>query len=289
METTQLIAQILINGLTVGSFYILMALGFTLIFGILRLVNFAHGEFYMLGAFGVYWLTTQMGMPFFPSLALSAIGVSLIGAVVERVVFAPIRTREMSMMMSALGLQIVIQGVMAVYQGTESLSISAPVDGILKTQWFVFPYERLVVIAAAIIVLLGFYFFIRFTRLGQALRAVAQDPEAAAMQGIPVERIRVVAFAAGCGLAAIAGALIAPVFSLNVYMGQAALLKAFVVVILGGLGNVGGAVVGGLVLGLAESAFSTMFGGLVSDMLGFLMIMLILLLKPNGLLGGKHA
>ncbi len=289
METIQTITQIMTNGLTTGSFYILMALGFTLIFGILRLVNFAHGEFYMLGAFGVYWLDTQFGLPFFLSLVLSTIGVSFIGAIVERVVFAPIRTREMSMMMSALGLQITIQGVMAVYQGTESLSLAPPIEGVFRSNWITFPYERMVVVAASIIVLAGFYGFIRFTRLGQALRAVAQDPEAAAMQGIPVERVRIVAFAAGCGLAAIAGGLIGPVFSLNVYMGQGALLKAFVVVIIGGLGNVGGAVLGGLLLGLAESTFSTLFGGLTSDMLGFLMIMLVLLLKPNGLLGGKHA
>ena len=289
MLTASSIAQILVNGLTAGAFYVLMALGFTLIFGILRLVNFAHGEFYMLGAFVVYHLYAQLGLNFFAALAASAVAVGVIGIVVEKVVFAPLRSRELSMLMSALGLQIAIQGIMAVLEGIEGLSLASPVSGVYRSQWITFPYERLLVVGVAFVVLAGFYVFIKHSKIGQALRAVAQDGEAALMQGIPVNRIYAVAFAVGCGLAAIAGGLIGPVFSLHVYMGQAALLKAFVVVILGGLGSVPGALVGGLVLGFAESIFATLFGGLTSDMLGFLMIMVILLWKPTGLLGRAEA
>jgi len=287
--TASSIAQILVNGLTAGAFYVLMALGFTLIFGILRLVNFAHGEFYMLGAFVVYHLYAQLGLNFFAALAASAVAVGVIGIVVEKVVFAPLRSRELSMLMSALGLQIAIQGIMAVLEGIEGLSLASPVSGVYRSQWITFPYERLLVVGVAFVVLAGFYVFIKHSKIGQALRAVAQDGEAALMQGIPVNRIYAVAFAVGCGLAAIAGGLIGPVFSLHVYMGQAALLKAFVVVILGGLGSVPGALVGGLVLGFAESIFATLFGGLTSDMLGFLMIMGILLWRPTGLLGRAEA
>ena len=283
------IAQILVNGLTSGAFYVLMALGFTLIFGILRLVNFAHGEFYMLGAFVVYHLYGRLGVNFFLALAASAVTVGLLGAVVERVVFAPLRARELSMLMSALGLQIALQGVMAVGEGVEGLSLPAPVTGVYRSSWVSFPYERLLVVAVALVVLAGFYVFIRWSKVGQALRAVAQDGEAALMQGIPVNRVYTTAFAIGCALAAIAGGVIAPVFSLHVYMGQAAILKAFVVVILGGLGSIPGAVVGGLLLGFAESVFASLFGGLVSDMLGFLMIMVILLWRPFGLLGRAAA
>ena len=289
MLTASSIAQILVNGLTAGAFYVLMALGFTLIFGILRLVNFAHGEFYMLGAFVVYHLYAQMGLNFFAALAASAVAVGVIGIVVEKVVFAPLRSRELSMLMSALGLQIAIQGIMAVLEGIEGLSLASPVSGIYRSRWITFPHERLLVVAVAFVVLAGFYVFIKHSRVGQALRAVAQDGEAALMQGIPVNRIYSLAFAVGCALAAIAGGLIGPVFSLHVYMGQAALLKAFVVVILGGLGSVPGALVGGLVLGFAESIFATLFGGLTSDMLGFLMIMGILLWRPTGLLGRAEA
>ncbi|MBI2527166.1 MAG: branched-chain amino acid ABC transporter permease [Candidatus Rokubacteria bacterium] len=289
MLTASSIAQILVNGLTAGAFYVLMALGFTLIFGILRLVNFAHGEFYMLGAFVVYHLYAQLGLNFFVALAAAAVAVGVVGIVVERVVFAPLRSRELSMLMSALGLQIAVQGIMAVLEGIEGLSLASPVSGVYRSQWITFPYERLLVVGVAFVVLAGFYGFIKHSKIGRALRAVAQDGEAALMQGIPVNRIYAVAFGVGSGLAAIAGGLIGPVFSLHVYMGQAALLKAFVVVILGGLGSVPGALVGGLVLGLAESLFATLFGGLTSDMLGFLMIMGILLWKPTGLLGRAEA
>ena len=289
MLTLAWLAQVLVNGLTSGSFYVLMALGFTLIFGIMRLVNFAHGEFYMLGAFVVYHLYGRLGVNFFLALAAAAVTVAVLGAVVERVIFAPLRARELSMLMSALGLSIALQGVMAVTEGVEALSLPAPVSGVYRSIWLVFPLDRLLVVAVAVVVLALFYAFIRWSKVGQALRAVAQDGEAALMQGIPVNRVYSTAFAIGCALAAVAGGVIGPVFSLNVYMGQSAILKAFVVVILGGLGSIPGAVVGGLLLGLAESVFASLFGALVSDMLGFLMIMLILLWRPFGLLGRAAA
>lgn len=284
MTTTSTIAQILVNGLTSGAFYVLMALGFTLIFGILRLVNFAHGEFYMLGAFVVYHLTTQLGLDYFSAVALSALVIGLAGMMVEKTVFAPLRGRELSMLMSALGLQIAIQGVMAVVEGVDGFSIPSPVSGVYRSSWLAFPYERLLVVGLTIVVLAGFYLLIKHSTLGKSLRAVAQDGEAALMQGIPVNRVYAIAFGLGAALAAIAGGLIAPIFSLHVYMGQAALLKAFIVVILGGLGSIPGAVVGGLLLGVAESAFATLFGGLTAEMLGFLLIMGVLLWKPTGIL-----
>lgn len=289
MLTLASLAQILVNGLAAGVFYVLMALGFTLIFGILRLVNFAHGEFYMLGAFVVYHLYAQLGMNFFLALAAAAVAVAAVGVLVEKVVFAPLRSRELSMLMSALGLQIAIQGIMAVLEGVEGLSLPSPVQGVYRSGWITFPYDRLLVVGAGLVVLGLFYLFITWTKLGQAMRAVAQDGDAALMQGIPVNFVYTAAFAIGCALAAIGGGLIGPVFSLQVYMGQPALLKAFIVVILGGLGSVPGALVGGLVLGLGESAFATLFGGLTSDMFGFLMIMGILLWKPTGLLGRAEA
>jgi len=288
MLTASTITQILVNGLTAGAFYVLMALGFTLIFGILRLVNFAHGEFYMLGAFVVYHLTTQLGVNYFAAIAVAALVVGVIGVGVEKTVFAPLRGRELSMLMSALGLQIAIQGVMAVIEGVDGLSITPPVSGVLQAGLFSFPYERLLVVGVTVVVLVAFYLLIKHTTVGQSLRAVAQDGEAALMQGIPVNRVFALAFGLGCALAAIAGALIGPVFSLHVYMGQAALLKAFIVVILGGLGSIPGAVIGGLLLGVGESAFATLLGGLTADMVGFLFIMGVLLWKPTGLLGREE-
>jgi branched-chain amino acid transport system permease protein len=262
-----------------------MALGFTLIFGILRLVNFAHGEFYMIGAFVTYYLISKFAVNYFFAIALSTVVVGIIGFAIEKALFAPLRGRELSMLMSALGLQITIQGLMAVWVGVDSYSITPPFTGILEFDFLSFPVERIFVIALTIFVLFLFYLLIKFTMIGKALRAVALDDEAALMQGIPVNRVYTLAFGLGCSLAAIAGALIGPVFSLHVYMGQSALLKAFIVVILGGLGSIPGAVLGGLILGLGESAFATLLGGLTAEMFGFGLIIFILLLRPSGLLG----
>jgi len=285
MISASTLTQILINGLTAGSFYVLMALGFTLIFGILRLVNFAHGEFYMIGAFVTYYLISKFTINYFLAIALSTVVVGVIGFAIEKALFAPLRGRELSMLMSALGLQITIQGLMAVWVGVDSYSIAPPFTGIIEFDIFSFPVERIFVVGLTLLVLLLFYLLIKFTMIGKALRAVALDDEAAQMQGIPVNRVYTLAFGLGCSLAAIAGGLIGPVFSLHVYMGQAALLKAFIVVILGGLGSIPGAVLGGLILGFGESAFATLLGGLTAEMFGFGLIIFILLLRPSGLLG----
>ena len=285
MISASTLTQILINGLTAGSFYVLMALGFTLIFGILRLVNFAHGEFYMIGAFVTYYLISKFTINYFLAIALSTVVVGVIGFAIEKALFAPLRGRELSMLISALGLQITIQGLIAVWVGVDSYSIAPPFTGIIEFDIFSFPVERIFVVGLTLLVLLLFYLLIKFTMIGKALRAVALDDEAAQMQGIPVNRVYTLAFGLGCSLAAIAGALIGPVFSLHVYMGQAALLKAFIVVILGGLGSIPGAVLGGLILGFGESAFATLLGGLTAEMFGFGLIIFILLLRPSGLLG----
>lgn len=289
MSLSALLGQMLMNGLTSSAIYVLMALGFTLIFGIIRLVNFAHGEFYMLGAFGVYFLTTIAGLNYFVAIVLSALAVGAIGLVIEKLVFAPLRHRELSMLMSALGLQIALLGLMAVLVGVDGRSLPSPITGVLTTAWFVIPNDRLLVMGLTFLILVLFYLLIKHTSLGIRLRAVAQDGEAAAMQGMHVDRLYSQAFVIGCILAALAGGLIAPIFSLHVYMGQAALLKAFIVVILGGLGSIPGAVVGGLILGIGESLLSTLFGGLTAEMLGFVMIMAILLWRPSGMFGREVA
>ena len=289
MISAATLVQILVNGATDGMFYVLMALGFTMIFGIMKLVNFAHGEFYMLGGFAVYHLTTALGINYFLALPLAAVCVGLIGAATEQVIFAPLRGRALSMLISALGLQIGLQGLMAIIEGSDAVSLPSPVSGVFRSGLLIFPYERLLVVVIGALLLATFYGFIRFTVLGRAIRATAFDNEAALMQGIPVGRMYTLSFAIGCGLAAIAGGLIAPIFSLTAYMGEPALLKAFVVVILGGLGSVPGALAGGMLLGIGESISATLFGGLTADMLGFALIMIVLLCKPTGLLGHADA
>jgi branched-chain amino acid transport system permease protein len=241
--------QTLLNGFTIGALYVLMALGFTLIFGILRIVNFAHGEFYMLGAFLVYMLFGVWKIVgYLPAVVISAVSIGLLGMVFERTVFPP-------------------------YVGT------------LEWKQFVFPYDRVIVVGYTLLILIAFYYLLKRTKVGLAMEAVVQDKEAAQIQGIRVNHIYLVSFGIATLLAGAAGGLVGPIFALTPYIGGMPLMRAFMAVILGGMGNITGAVVGGLVIGVSESFLTTYFGGAFSAIMTFIVIMIILMIKPSGLFG----
>jgi branched-chain amino acid transport system permease protein len=289
MDYPTLLAQAALNGLVIGTMYMLMAVGFTLVFGIMRVVNFAHGEFYMLGAFSAFFTYAEWELPFAVCLLIAALTIGVLGALVERAIIQPFRSDELSGMIATLGVSVVIQNAAVVVWGPTPRSMPNIVDGVLAVGPFTFPLSRLLVIAAAALIFGAFWFFMQRTRTGRAMRAVAQDAETALIQGIRVNAIYPIAFAISVALAALAGALMAPIFSVSPFVGLTPMLKAFVVVILGGLGSVPGAVVGGLLLGLIESFTATAFGSLVADILQLLLVILILLVRPWGLLGQKDA
>jgi len=280
------VIQTLMYGLTIGVVYVLMALGFTLIFGILRIVNFAHGEFYMIGAFVVRELFAHAGLNYFASVVVAAVAVGLLGVAVERGLFRPFRDKvEHQVLIVSFALSVALQQMGVILWGAEDVSIEAPFSGAVRWGCFVFPQDRLVAVGACLVILAGFYVLLKRTRIGLAMEAVVQDPEAALIQGIRVDRIYAFTFGIGTLLAAAAGGLVGPVFSLTPYMGTLPLVKAFIAVILGGMGSVTGAVVGGLVIGISETFLSTYFGGAAAAILQFAVIMLILVLKPSGLFG----
>ena len=280
------VIQTLMYGLTIGVVYVLMALGFTLIFGILRIVNFAHGEFYMIGAFVVRELFAHAGLDYFVSVVVAAVAVGLLGVAVERGLFRPFRDKvEHQVLIVSFALSVALQQLGVILWGAEDVSIEAPFSGVVRWGGVVFPQDRLVAVAACLVILAGFYVLLKRTRIGLAMEAVVQDPEAALIQGIRVDRVYAFTFGIGTLLAAAAGGLIGPVFSLTPYMGTLPLVKAFIAVILGGMGSVTGAVVGGLVIGISETFLSTYFGGAAAAILQFAVIMLILVLKPSGLFG----
>ena len=280
------VIQTLMYGLTIGVVYVLMALGFTLIFGILRIVNFAHGEFYMIGAFVVRELFAHAGLDYFVSVIVAAVAVGLLGVAVERGLFRPFRDKvEHQVLIVSFALSVALQQLGVILWGAEDVSIEAPFSGVVRWGGVVFPQDRLVAVAACLVILAGFYVLLKRTRIGLAMEAVVQDPEAALIQGIRVDRVYAFTFGIGTLLAAAAGGLIGPVFSLTPYMGTLPLVKAFIAVILGGMGSVTGAVVGGLVIGISETFLSTYFGGAAAAILQFAVIMLILVLKPSGLFG----
>lgn len=289
MSYSTLLAQAALNGLVIGAMYTLMAVGFTLVFGIMRVVNFAHGEFYMLGAFVGFFTYVYWDIPFVVCLAIAAVTIGALGMLVERALIQPFRSDEMSGMIATLAISIVIQNAAVLLWGPVPRAMPDIVSGTLVVGPFSFPWSRLLVIAAAVVIFVAFWLFMQRTRVGRAMRAVAQDRETALLQGIRVNYIYPLAFGMSVGLAALAGALMGPVFSVSPFVGLTPMLKAFVVVILGGLGSVPGAVVGGILLGLIESFTATIFGSLVSDILQLLLVIMILLVRPSGLLGQKEA
>ncbi|WP_454695954.1 branched-chain amino acid ABC transporter permease [Achromobacter aegrifaciens] len=281
----QLISQVAANGLMTGLVYILMALGFTLIFGIMRVVNFAHGELYMIGAFAILVLFGTFGINYYVAVVAAVFIAAIIGIILERTLLRRFVGKELNGMIMALAISISLQALAGIFFGPQEQSIARPVSGIFNIAGVIVPRDRVVVGGIALLVLVVFYLFLRYTRYGLGMRAVAQDPDAAALQGIRPAIIYTMAFGIGSLLAGLAGALMAPVYTIFPYMGSVPMMKAFIVVILGGLGSLPGAVIGGLLLGMVESAVASFYNSTIATMAAFGLVILILLFKPNGLMG----
>lgn len=288
MSFDALLTQAVINGLILGMLYMLMAVGFTMAFGIMRVVNFAHGEFYMVGAYGAFFLVTAWGVPFLPALVGAGLATAALGAVLERTIFQRFYGDELNGMIVALGVSIILQNVALLIWGPSARTLETPFAGVIAVGPLMLSQERLFALGCAIVVFVVFWSVMMHTQVGRAIRALAQDKEVALMQGVRANRIYPLAFAMAVGLAAVAGALMAPIFSVSPYAGVAPMLKAFVVVILGGLGSIPGAVVGGLLLGLVESLAGTLLGATTADMLQLALVIGILLFRPWGLLGRRE-
>lgn len=288
MFSLAVFSQVFLNGLNLSAIYILMALGFTLIFGIMRIVNFAHGEFAMLGGFIVYSLLQVA--PITPLLALpvSAVAVGLLSILVETFILRSFYQREHQGMIAMLGLSMVMTYLAVIVFGVAQRSIPPAYSQIFTFGPLRVPADRLVVLALAAVTLTAFFLFMRYTKTGLAMRVVAQDLEIAEAQGINAKAHYRAAFFAATALAALAGGLIGQLYSLSPFMGAALVTKAFIVVILGGLGSIPGAAVGGLVIGMAESVLTTYYGASAAQLSSFGVIMLVLVLRPEGLLGRRE-
>ncbi|ADU98138.1 branched-chain amino acid ABC transporter permease [Alicycliphilus denitrificans] len=285
MDFTFLIGQALTNGLIIGLLYLLMAIGFTLVFGVMRVVNFAHGEFYMLGAFLAYVCVTRLQLPFLAAV-LATFAVTLVaGWIIEVLVLKGFRGNELNGMISTIGLAMVLQNGALLVFGPDPQSMPPVAQGVVSLGPIVLPMSRLYVVAFSIAVLVLLYLFLMRSKGGRALRAVVQDTEIASAQGIRSHLMYPLGFGIGVALAAVAGALMAPVFSVSPSIGSTPLLKAFIVVILGGLGSIPGAALASLLLGVVESAANTFMSSSMSDMLLFGFVILMLIFRPSGLLG----
>ncbi len=279
--------QHLFNGLMIGGVYALMGIGLTLIFGVMRVVNWAHGEFYMLGAYMLYTVSVLWGMPYLVALLVSAVALFLFGVIVERFLLRPVRNQPADVAMLALvGLSIALASVAQVIWGAPAVSIQLPFPmvGIAVGPITLTPI-RIFILATALTIIVGTHLFLQRTRLGKATRATFQDREVAALMGININQINALMFAAGAAIAAIAGGLLGPIFTLAPNMGAAATAKSFAVVVTGGLGSFPGAILAGLLLGIAESYGTAYVSSGYREAIAFVMIIVVLLVKPTGLLG----
>lgn len=283
-----LFLQGIINGVMLGLFYALIAVGLSLIFGILGVVNFAHGEMYMIGGFIAYFVVGKFGGNFFVSILASLFIVGLIGVALEKMIFRPLTARpqmELTSLIAAVGLAWILQMLAVIIFGELDKNVPSSFKGIIKLWGTVFTLERMSVIIIGFLSILMLNLFLLRTKIGKAIRAVAQNKEGAALQGIQVNRITALAFGIGCGLAGVAGVLMAPIFGINPFVGNEVILKAFLVVILGGMGSISGALVGGLVLGFIESFCYLFFQVHTVSVITFVIILLILIFRPQGILG----
>ena len=277
--------QHLLNGLLLGATYSLLGIGLTLVFGLMNVVNFAHGEFYTLGAYAAFAALALASVNFFLAIPLAIVAGALAGAVCERVLLRPLRGQSIdTVMLVMIGLWIAMQNAELLGWGGVAKSVPTPfpTHPVVLGAVSVAPLRIFVFVVSGLLIL-GAHLLLSRTKLGRAMRATFQDRETAALMGVSIERIHTVTFAFGAGLAAAAGALLGPVFLLYPSMGDLASLKAFSVVILGGLGNFGGAALGGLVLGIAEELGAGYISSGYRDAVGFLMIVAVLLLRPSGL------
>ena len=280
-----LLAQSILNGLAAGWIYILVALGLTLVFGIMNIVQFAHGEIYMLGAYCSYFLIKLYGFGFWEALPLSALLVGLLGIILERFFFRPFRGRFEPSIIVAVGLMLLLQTIAVVGFGTDTKSMGGIIPGVLKVSGVTLSWDRLLAILVGIILVAALFLLIKKTKTGQAMVAISQDIYAASLQGIDVNRISAVAMVIGCALAAIAGSLMGSIFSTSPFMGTTAITKGIAVIILGGLGSISGAVVGGFILGLVDGLVPPLLSSTMAGIVGFGVIILVLLLRPRGLFG----
>ncbi len=282
---SSILAQVLVNGLSLSAIYILVALGFTLLFGIMKFVNFAHGEFAMLGGFAMYYLYGQLGVPWMLAVPLSAIGVAIGSLVLEALVFRWFYQKMFQSMIGTMGLSLAMMYLAVIIWDAYDRSIPPEFSGLISIGDAIVPLDRVAVAVIACAALAIFYFFMQFTRHGLAMRAAAVDLEIAQVQGVRTGLMYKLAFLISIGMAALAGALYAQIYTLSPFMGERPLLVAFIVVVLGGLGSIPGAALGGVIFGFLESILGTFYGASASAFVSFGVVILLLIFRPWGLLG----
>lgn len=283
-----IVAELVFQGLVRGAMYALMGIGLSLIFGILGVVNFAHGEFFMLGTYAMYYVSAVLGLPFLAGIAAAALVLFVVGVLVERGLVEPLRKRAgrdwvLDSFVLTIGLMVILQNLALLGFGSRRRGITTLIDGSVRLGDVVITYERLAILGLAIVIVGLLAGYIKLTNTGKAIRATAQHPEAAQTLGIDINRIYTVAFGIGAALAGAAGALLISIFPAFPTVGYQPVLKSFAVVILGGLGNIPGAIAGGFLLGIVEAYAIFFMSAGWQSVITPLIIILVLIFRPQGL------
>jgi len=289
MFNSAVLTQVAVDGIGLSAIYILIALGFTLLFGIMRVVNFAHGAFAMLGGYALFYLYGDWGLPYLVAAPLAALVVAAAALVLERFVYRFFYQKMFQSMIGLLGLDMAIMYLAVIAWNAEERSVPPGTEALVEVGDLVFPAQKLIIAAIAAVALLAFYLFTHYTRYGRAMRAAAQDVEIAQAQGVNSSAIYQLAFFIAVFMAALAGGFYAQTYALSPFVGEPQLMIAFVVVILGGMGSIPGVALGGLLLGLANSFLGTFYGSAASTFVTFGAVILLLIFRPWGLLGAKEA
>lgn len=284
------ILQQILNGLSVGSIYALVALGYTMVYGIIKLINFAHGELYMLGAYLSYVGMAHLGLPFLGATVFSIVATCLIGYLIERIAYRPLRkSTRISALITAIGVSIFLQYAVMYIFGADTISFpQVTIIPDITVGSILIKGPQILIFVVTILSLIILQYTVFHTNLGRAMRAVSLDPEAAGLMGINVNRTIALTFIIGAALAAIAGSLVGMYYNvLSPTMGVSIGLKAFVAAVFGGIGLLPGAVLGGFLIGLIETLFIALKLSLWRDAVVYSILIIVLLVKPSGLLGKK--
>ena len=276
-----------VNGLIQSGFFVLWAVGLVLIFGVMGVINFAHGELVMVGAYTIWLLHAQNNMSFLMALVTAILVVMIIGLFMERFLFRPKRDDPLGGLICSIGVLFILQVIAHVVGGTgPSKQVAPPFEGtFILFEFLRIPYQRLFAFGVSVSVLAALWYFLTRTKWGWSLRAMALDRDAAALQGININRTSMIAIAIGTAMAGLAGGLMAPLTNINPYMGHNVIITAFIVTIVGGIGSLSGAVMVGILYAMLHTFITTYFSGTVATICGLLIMVVVLIFKPTGIMG----
>ena len=279
--------DILVTGLVNGGVYALLAIGFSLVFGVARIVNIAHTAFYMLAAYAFYALLVKGGLGFVSSALIAVAGVTLLSVVCYRLVIEPVREHDAAVLIATIALGLIFQEMMLFSFGGHYLGIPSTLDGAVQFLGVSIPYQRLLILVVAAVVLALVWFLLYRTRLGLAIRATANDLEVANLMGMNVNRVAMTTVAISVALASVAGVVVAPVYVVDPFMWLAPLVTMLAIVVLGGLGSLKGSLIGALIIGYVEAitVFAVPAGAYLKGAVALLIMVIVLLLRPEGLFG----